>query len=494
MSDLQQMAEEDLWTALTQASGRERIDVLFELANRASGRRDHDRALTLWQEVESTAAQLGDVGQAATAMRLQGAACFSAGDAQAAVETYQRAAAAYGEAGMSRDAASVLWCLADCYRVLGDVEAQLSAAVQSRELAQFEGEHTVAGDACFLQARALYLLNRDEEALVVCRAGRDHFRAAERPDLVAVVDDFAVSVHLFLGNLDEALELARGCLVLANVSSSTADDRYARYRLAEVFLRRGEAEQALGQADQALTAYRQADDFVGAARCEQLRAEAFFEREDLPAALEAFANAWVLFDATGRETEGLRCDTRRAVALHYAGDYRQAARINERLVQAFGQVGDQPAVRWSVVRWLDNLRQDQQFEQCRQIAQDHAGLWPPDATAEDASYREFLGVSSLALEQIGHVDRATEIASQVIAQTPAREASPGTAYCYEVRGRSRLDSDEPGAGQDFSHAIALHLVQGNIDRARELSQYFLPANDSLRKHAGDEVPVSPEHG
>lgn len=85
MSDLQEMAEEDLWTALTQATGRERIDVLFELANRASTRRDHDRALTLWQEVESTAAQLGDVGQAATAMRLQGAACFSAGDVGAAV-------------------------------------------------------------------------------------------------------------------------------------------------------------------------------------------------------------------------------------------------------------------------------------------------------------------------------------------------------------------------------------------------------------------------
>ncbi len=101
---------------------------------------------------------------------------------------------------------------------------------------------------------------------------------------------------------------------------------------------------------------------------------------------------------------------------------------------------------------------------------------------------------SRALEQTGQVGRATEIASQVIAQTPAREASLGTAYCYEVRGRSRLNSDEPGASQDFSHAIALHLVQGNADRARELSQYFLPANDSLRKQTGDEVPVSPEHG
>lgn len=68
------------------------------------------------------------------------------------------------------------------------------------------------------------------------------------------------------------------------------------------------------------------------------------------------------------------------------------------------------------------------------------------------------------------------MANHVIANTPAREAGLGTAYCYEVRGNSRLHSDEAAASQDFSHAIALLLARGRIDRARELSKYFLPVD------------------
>lgn len=484
------MAEDALWALLGEVTGRDRIEVLIELGNRASARGEFDRAMTYWQQLETTAAQLGDAEAIGMALRLQGVAAFNSHDHQAAAQLYQQAASVYSEAGLSPEAASALWCVADCHRAMGNSQEQLEAAGQSRNFAELDGIRDLAGDACFMQARALWFLDRDEEALAAYQTSRDHYRAAERPDQVAVVDDFAVSVHVFLGNLDEALDLARGCLVLARMSSSDNDDRYARYRLAEVLLRRGDIEEALSQADEALQANRAHDDFAGAAKCEQLRAEALFQRDQLDAALDAFVNARVLFDATGRDVEALRCDTRRAVLLHYAGDFGLAARTNERLVQDYLRVDDPQAARWSVVRWLDNLREAQHFEECVAVAREHMGHWDQAPISHEASYREFLGLYALALESTGDLAEAKAIATDVITRTPAREAGIGMAFCYEVRGRSLLERDETAARQDFSHAIALHLAHGKVDRARELSRLFLPADGPSRSRDDGSIPAS----
>ncbi len=484
MDDLQQFTDEDLWSRLADTEGRDRLEILFELGGRASRRGDYDRATTLWQEAQAVAEKLDDYRMAAEALRLQGAAAFYSGDYAVAIDLYRRAAHGHEQAGQTREAAGALWCLADAFRAVGDSENQLEAAGESRKLAEYEQEHPLAGDACHMQARALFVLDRDEEALAACIAARDFYRAAERPLKVAEVDDFAISLHLYLGHLDDALQLARGCLVLARMSSSDEDDAYARMRLADVFLQRGDIDDALEQAGMALLAYRSHDNFLGAARCEQLRGEAFLDKGETTQALEAFADARVIFDATGSDLEALRCETRLAITLHFAGDHRAAARANSRLADAYRQLDDRLSnARWSVVRLLDNLQEAGAHRDCLQAAEDYMDAWPEGSTAEDPSYREYLGLYAFALDKCGQPEQATAMANHVIANTPAREAGLGTAYCYEVRGNSRLHSDEAAASQDFSHAIALLLARGRVDRARELSMYFLPVDGDAASRA-----------
>ncbi len=494
MEELPKLPEEDLWSKLGDAVGSERIEILFELGSRASQRDDFATASTLWQEIEAAAQESGDAEVVAEAVRLQGGAAFFAGDFANAVDLYRRAAKGYEQTGRSREAAGAMWCLADSYRALGEFENQLVAARESRSIAQLEEAHSLAGDACLLEARALYALNHDQEAVVACTAGRDYYRAAERADKVAQVDDFAVTVHLYLGNLDEALDLARGCLVLARTSSSDHDDPYARVRLAEVFQRRGDSDQALEHAALAMASYRAHNDLIGGAWCEQLRAEALFDKGEAALSLEAFADARVLFDATGRDYDALRCETRYAIVQHYTGDYHQAARVNRRLVGAFSRLEDSEEVRWSIVRLLDNLHEDGLHADCLQAAEENMDAWPDGVTAEDPTYREFLGLYALALEANDKAEQATAIANHVIAHTPAREARIGTAYCYEVRGRSQLDREEGAASQDFSHAIALHLARGRVDRARELSKYFLPTDGEGGGRGGGGAQQAPAGG
>ena len=107
-------------------------------------------------------------------------------------------------------------------------------------------------------------------------------------------------------------------------------------------------------------------------RSEQLRGRPF-ERAETSQALAAFADARVIFDATGRDHEALRCETRLAVALHYAGT-TAAARTNRGLVDAYRQMEDQQSnAQWSVVRLLDNLHEAGEHHECLQAAEDLYG-------------------------------------------------------------------------------------------------------------------------
>jgi tetratricopeptide (TPR) repeat protein len=489
-------SDEDLWAQLPQAVGRDRIAVLHELGERAARREDYGRAITLWEEIESYGRDVGDPLVVAEALRLQGGAAFWNAELEDAVSLYERSSRAFSEAGAGRETARVLCLLADTHKVRNDHERQLSAAVEARSLAEFEELDELAGDAAFMQAQALYFLDREEESLDACRDARDYFRHSNRPDRVAVVDDFTIAVHLFLGDRDEALSLARGCLVLAQMSSSQVDDAYARLRLAEVLQARHDSEEALEQAELAMADYRTRDDLIGVARCFQIKADALFDVDQPEAALRAYADARVLFEATGRDLDVLRCDARSAMIKHWLGDYAHAAELNRRCALGY-QVMEMPdAMRWAIVRLMDNLQQDGQTQECLEVAEGSLEAWSGDIGGDIASQREFSGLYALALESGGRVQEATRVAERVISQTPAREASLGTAYCYEVRGRSRLIIDERAAGQDFSHAIALYLARGRVDRARELSAYFLPVDGESAanaRHAAKQVAAGLGH-
>ena len=217
---------------------------------------------------------------------------------------------------------------------------------------------------------------------------------------------------------------------------------------------------------------------MGAATCEQLRGRPF-SRAETSQALAAFADARVIFDATGRDHEALRCETRLAVALHYAGDYRAAAH-QQGLVDAYRQMEDQQSnAQWSVVRLLDNLHEAGEHHECLQAA---GTLWmpgPQDPPPRIPRIGSTSDCTRMRLSSAGSPNRRPPWPSHVIANTPSREAGLSTAYCYQVRGTSRLLNDEAAASQDFSHAIALLLARGRVDRARELSTYFLPVDGVL---------------
>lgn len=481
MTEFQQTTEEELWSMLGDASGHDRIEILAELAGRARYRGDFDRETTCLEQVAATALEIADAAWVADAHINLGSSRFNAEDYGSSVEYYGQAADEFAASGSSVRSASALWGQADAYRMLDDPDRSLETARESRRIAESEGVDALAGDACYLQALALFALKQAPEAIEACQSGRDHFRRAQLPMKVARIDDFAVTVYCHLDKYDEALELARGCLVLARESASESDDSHALWRLAEVLHRGGDDESALTQIGLAQQAFRSADDLIGCAKCERLRGDALFSLGRPQEAQDAYLDARILFDANGFDYSALVCEESRAGVLQWMGEYRQATQINERLVDLWSR-GEDNAIdaRWSAVRVLANLHDAQQYGECVERFEQYRSLWPDDATAEDPSYREFLGLTASAMSRIGRDGEAVAMAQHVINNTRAREASIGTAYCYEIRGRSRSAEDEVAGTQDIAHAIALHLAKGRVDWARDLSRDFLPVDPPSR--------------
>jgi tetratricopeptide (TPR) repeat protein len=468
MTDYTQLTDEEMWGRVTEVSGRDRVEVLVELSDRAMRVHEFTRAQTLLQEACTAADEVGDRRWVAEILNAQGAAAFSAGDVDVAIGCYGQAAEVHCEIGMTREAAQALLCQADAYRESDALDDCLAAAVEARGLAEFDKDSAVAGEACHLQASTLLSLGMDSEALQACDAGRTHFQQAGRADRVAQIHDMAVTAHLRVGQLHEAHQVARDFLAVARLSGKNTSR--ARYRMAEVFLRRGKHKKALREAAAAQQEYRRAGDLVGVAKCQWLGGDALMGLGRRHEALDAFEQARALFEAAGHVHEALCCQVDQAIAWQVLGKHAKGERINRRLVRAFAEFDPESIdARWSAVRLLENLISQRRYDDCCNTAEELMALWPEGSTAATPSYREFLGQWTWALAQTGHDEYAVAMANHVINGTPPDLESPAAANSREVRGRHRLDHHRPGAVQDLARAISTHLAFGQVGRAIDLA-------------------------
>lgn len=468
MADFEQFADEDLWERLSEVSGRERIEVLAELSDRAMRAGQFTRAQTLLQEADRTAAEVGDRRWAAEILYAQGVASFNAGDIDAAIDCYGRATERFVEIGMNREAARAVLCQADGYLEGDDREGCLAAAREAQGLVASDMDVTLAGEACHLQAQVLHLLGRHEEALEACDAGRSCFQQAGRPDQVLRINDLAITVNLDLGRCAEAQQVAGDCLAVARLTGKGT--AWARYRMAEVLQRRGKYKKALKEVTVAQQEYRTGHDLVGVSRSERLRADALMGLGRQREALGAFEQAQAGFETAGRGREALRCEIGQAVVWQSLGRHTEAERINRRLLETFAEFDpDGIDAQWTAVRLLDNLIAQSRYPDCCAAADVLMRVWPQGSTAAIPSYREFLGQWSWALAQSGRPEYAVAMAAHVLNHTPGGFHSPAVATSHEIRARYRLDRDLPGAVQELALAIGAHLAMGQVERARDLA-------------------------
>lgn len=463
--------EEELWTRLAGASGRDKIEILLELSHLTFQRSDFRRASTLLREVVDVAVAVGDRRIEADALHALGSAAFNLADLPGAAEFYLRAVDAYLDAGANAQAASSMLNAAEAYHDLGDLEQCVLAATRVQGLAEEAEEWRLAGDACHLQTRCHWRLGEIQPALAAWTSGREHFTKAAVPRLVAQIDDLAVVILLEHSDTRRALKVARGALKLAE--GIGLDVASARMRLAQVRHRRGQHVKALKGADAAMSEFRRADDLSGVAQCEWLRAQALFGVGKSAQALSAFEQAHVLLEASGQSRDALRCRRDHAVTLHALGKYAKAARINKQLMRVLTEsAATTSEAQWCAVRLLENLSAQHKYQAVVARAEEYANLWQDGVTAQHLGYRQLLAVWSFGLFRVGRHEYARAMAAHVLNNTTSGMQDCATGFCLEVRAVGLVDTDPAAAVCDLAGAVAAYLAVGETERAQQTARYM----------------------
>jgi tetratricopeptide (TPR) repeat protein len=483
--NIDQVSDAELWAALDSALGQERADLLVELGSRAANSHDYQSAASLLEQAHAEySAAAFSLGAASVASDL-GGVLHTLGRYDDAAEAHGRSASGYADLGDALRASVQLVQQADSLLAGQRHDDALESAESSLALAIGESDEMMAGEACFMKARALYWLDRDEEALEHCGQAHEHF-SRRRPfptERVMNLDDFALSVALYLGRLDDALQHARNAYVLAKSSSSQRGLAYATQRLAYTHLRRDEHRDASQLAAAVADEYRAQDDLRGLALCLKIRADALFElRDHDDLCREIYGDARVLFDNLGMPREAFECGSNISVLLFEAGRSAEGV-ANEQSVLDLAIRRDEvswPDARWSAARLaiflLDNGQPADALATCERMEY----LWE-QADREDLSRRRVLATKARALHALERHQEAAALATEVLASTPVGKYNFETAYMSEYRAESLLLMQHEDAPYYLAQAVALHLAHGNADRARDLSQYFIDEDKPLMR-------------
>jgi tetratricopeptide (TPR) repeat protein len=354
----------------------------------------------------------------------------------------------------------------------------LAAATAAKALAEAEEDTVLRAEAGFLRSRALYWLDRDEEALSACSEAREGYRTTGATEKVAQADDFALTIRLHVNQLDEALQLATSCYVLAKNTPVKGTEGYAMRRLAEVHLRRAEFDQAIDMAEAAVRVHREANSLIGVARAEHLRGRALMEKGELKAAAEVLTEARVLFDAAGSSSEVLTCANDLAFVMGSVGDLSGAVLVNRRIIEEIrstDQAGDW-RLRHAIVRLVDNLVDLKDHASALQVLDEW--LEHLESAGPDWTLRRALELKAQVMDELGDLGRAAVAAEKALALTTSGDVDWYTAHVYEIRAKWLLEIGDDQAGVTLAGAIALHIAHGSDERAGELSKFFLPEWDS----------------
>lgn len=469
---LEAMAERDLWDELPEQSGSEKADILMELHRRHAVRGDFIQAAGLAEQAAEECVSVDNLARAALCKFAQGRALAAGESLELALEAYLASAELDGKTGDQSEIAADLRAAGDICARLGDFAGAVAHFRNAESLYEAENALDEAGRVALQLARLVAEQGEPVNAVAEAERARELLRRAHDIEQVCVVDDFKAGLLLELDRVDEAVDLLRDCLRIAESTKTDRDDAYARHRLAFALWEQGDAAEALHHLERARGLYVENESPVSVALCDRLAADCLRSLGEADRAEELYRSARAVFDASGFEQDALICDVELSILTHAEARYAEAAGLNSRIFEHATEAEAHGMAYAAVSRWADNLLAAGDAAACIGLLDKHASDSDKDVAVGSTLWR--LSIRAQAHHELGQREEALAAAEAAIALMPDDIAAYGKAACYEVRGLNALGVDQRQAERDLGHAIALYLGAGQDEKARALSRHFMP--------------------
>jgi tetratricopeptide (TPR) repeat protein len=499
-NNLDQYPDNQLWAALNEAENEEKVEILLELCDRRLQASDHAQAASLAEQAANEAEKCMSNTTVENARYRQGLAFWRANRYDEAIAAFQLGVARYTEPDEKIELSKNQWGIASSLLGKKEYSAAATWAKTSTESALAEDAYSMAGLNKFVEAKALYLGDREVEALAACEEARSYRRVEQELDQVADIDAYMAQIHTFLDNYSEAANLLRNCLVLAEATSSL-NIKYFSYRLGNALIDLYEYEEARQHLERARDLYQLADEHAYLADCFYSLSLTYRGDNSLDTALELTRSATSLWDALGNDSSYIKGLQRTAILLFSKQQYLESIAVNQRIIDFVNSLDEPGAIEslgWALLRMIDCYQEIQNFEYSLELLED-TDLFAADS--EHSAKRWFYSLKAKALYALGSHEEALGVAESALAQTSNDEVDFNTAYLYEVKARVSLQQNRPDKERHLAHAIALLLAFGESAKATELSEYFKPdfsppksdniLNDESVNHMGSGQAENP---
>lgn len=471
--NLDQYSTAQLWAMLNEAENEDKVDLLIELHERLYKSEDYIQASTLAEQAAAVASTCMENEVVENARYRQGLALWKADRYDEAIVAFKAGVDAYQEPDPKVELSKNQWGIASCHYHMQNYEESVNWSSTATQTALVADEYGIAGLNKFLEAQALYLADKDYEALIACEEARGYRRQVQHLSQVAEIDAYMASINTSLGNYDKSVDLLRNCLVLAEATSDSIP--YYSYRLGNSLIDTGEFEEARSHLERARKGYEDSEDHGSLADCYYSLCLTYGNHEaTIDLALENLRSAISLWDALGNDRSYLKGLEKLSILLFSKGDIKGAIETNIRIIESVNEeesVFETEVLGWALLRLSDCYRVEEDLNQALEI------LESSDIFGQYSIHlgnNWFYSLKARVLYALGRHEEAMGVADTALSRTEDKDVSSHTAYLYEIKARVSLEQDRPDKERHLAHAIALHLAFGETRLARELSDYFKP--------------------
>jgi tetratricopeptide (TPR) repeat protein len=472
-NEYSQFSDEQLWAHLRETENEEKVDLLLELASRSTGRGDNIEAASLAEQAASEAEKSMASSVVENARYRQGIAYWRAQRYEESLAAFQLGVQTYEEPDPKIELSKNQWGIASSLYFQENYADSAEWARISTESAVSEEAYSMAGLNKFLEAKALYMDDRETQALEACEVARGYRRIEKELNEVAEIDAYMAQIHTYLGNSQEASGLLRNCLVLADATSSNYI-KYYSYRLGNSLIDLGEYEEARAHLERARDLYQEEEDHASLADCFYSLSLTYRGSDQVDIALELTRSAVSLWDALGSNSSYVKGLQRIAILLFSKDDFASAIDVNKRIMDFIDNPTDYTDVEyygWALLRKIDCHRVRQEWEIALDLLES-TEMFGQDSQHPANSW--YYSLKARALYALDRHEEAMGVADTALAQTKNDEVDLSTAQLYEIKARVSLEQNRSDKERQIAHAIALLLAFGETSKARELSDYFKP--------------------
>jgi tetratricopeptide (TPR) repeat protein len=497
--DLGKMQYKELWTAFDEAEGEEKLELYGALKDRLWDMQDYNTIIGLSDRMCALAVELGDAETAGLHKFTQASANFNLGSFLEAALAYGISAEFAAETGNQSKLAERLWNKADSYFYLEDYESALTSSKEAATIAESESLEKMAGNCTYTQAKSLYLLDRDEEAIEALEDARNHFRNAGEAAWVADVDAYRVKIFHYHDRYDEALPYLHSSLIVWQTLKNTNWEAFINYQLAETLRLNDNVAESIPYYEVAIAKYSDIEKFVEIPKCELGLGRAYEQLKDFANAIQHLVQASALADANGADWTAFEANCARAIALHNDDQFEAAKQLNLKLLSTLDKKGDASSIENAYpvrARAAHNALLQENWTEALSILENTPSLGDFVPATGWLLWR--MHVQARALYNLGREDEALAVADSALKITTEDFVSSITGHFYEIRGLVLNHKNKKEGKRDLAHAIALHLANEFDNRARNLAEYFMPAegdpfgtDNSINNSAGgdEEEPM-----